>query len=562
MRQPEQPPEKQPGSEPEQKGNGAPGLLTPIQWLKERSRAQQDSAAESLGEYLLPVFMGAMETCCVDAVLICVANLNMFGSRETLLPFWAPFVLITGALWLFRRSNVVPMQEGATRAGGKDEDEDEEKKLVYAGMAPLFASVSIFTLFLIWLHVYAQTAFVLDPRWILAFLNDVLLLNARFYQVIAIVGLSLFLCWRGLRLAQKTVEPYDAFRMLYIGLCIIIAVIFVRAMQGGMGIAEVAYNDTLLLLLIPIFIFLSLAAHALAKITFVRRSHPLGLQGSIVAQERAVLGLLGVAGAILLLVTLLLGGSLFTGMQQALAPVWAAIVVAYGWLAQALTVIISIISIPFFWLAELWLTLFPPHLPDIKQPAGKAGTQKRIPPRLDTTSPLFILFIKILLPLLLLLGLFLLIRWTLRRRQRVQVKRGQRSGDVHESVWSWQLFWLQFRTFWRLLFARFFPHSAKTEEAPLAVEEITGEPAARTIREIYRALLKKAAFRGYARKRDETPYEFQERLNERVPLVEPQLAVITESYALTRYGGNVPDESEVARVRSMWNELDSKWESP
>jgi hypothetical protein len=71
--------------------------------------------------------------------------------------------------------------------------------------------------------------------------------------------------------------------------------------------------------------------------------------------------------------------------------------------------------------------------------------------------------------------------------------------------------------------------------------------------------LKKAAYRGYGRKKDETPYEFKQRLDDKVPLAEPQLEVITEAYALTRYGGNVPDEAEVAHIRGVWAQLDQKW---
>lgn len=91
------------------------------------------------------------------------------------------------------------------------------------------------------------------------------------------------------------------------------------------------------------------------------------------------------------------------------------------------------------------------------------------------------------------------------------------------------------------------------------MQKIEGEPAVRTIREIYRAFLRKATLHGYPRKKHETPYEFQQRLDEQVPLAEPQLEEITSSYAATRYGGVVPDEAEVAHVRKVWNELHQKW---
>ena len=110
------------------------------------------------------------------------------------------------------------------------------------------------------------------------------------------------------------------------------------------------------------------------------------------------------------------------------------------------------------------------------------------------------------------------------------------------------------------LFARLFPHAATTgDEQAILAEQIQGAPAARSMREIYRAFLKKAANHGYARKRHETPYELKQRIDEKAPLVEPQLEVITEVYALTRYGGGVPNEAQLEFVRNMWVELDQKW---
>ena len=62
-----------------------------------------------------------------------------------------------------------------------------------------------------------------------------------------------------------------------------------------------------------------------------------------------------------------------------------------------------------------------------------------------------------------------------------------------------------------------------------------------------------------SRKKDETPYEFRQRLDAKTPLAQPRLEIITEVYAATRYGGLEPDESEVAQVRGAWAEIEQKW---
>jgi hypothetical protein len=152
----------------------------------------------------------------------------------------------------------------------------------------------------------------------------------------------------------------------------------------------------------------------------------------------------------------------------------------------------------------------------------------------------------------------MLIRWTLRRR-RVRKRVNRQNQDVHESLWSWSLFWMQFKAILYALFARFIHRETATEDVVVVTEGIQAEPAVRSIREIYRAFLKKAAGRGFPRKRFETPYEFKQRLDEKVPVAEPQLEVITEAYALARYSGDVPDEAQLELVRKEWFELDQKW---
>ncbi len=138
------------------------------------------------------------------------------------------------------------------------------------------------------------------------------------------------------------------FRALFLGLCVFIVVIILRTGQARQG--AVIHNDLSLLLLIPFFLFLSLMAHALSRVVFIRKSHPTGLQGSIVAQERAIILLIGLLGLAFLLFAVLIGGTtnsvLFTNLEHVLAVVG----VMYNWLVGIIAAIIIIIVIPIFWL--------------------------------------------------------------------------------------------------------------------------------------------------------------------------------------------------------------------
>ena len=537
--------------QPEHKKDDQRAIITPAQWLKHNVLTPQESSISSVGEFFIPTLVAAMETCWIDAILIGLASINLFASSEPLMPFWAPLILIGGSQWLLYYTE----RRAARNAPSQAKD---DAKIAGSANAIFIGFVFILALFLTWLYIYAPEAFLLDPRWILALINDILLLNLKFFQVVAIIALSFLFGWRGIQLSQRVFEPYHIFRELCMGLGIIVVVIVLRAGQESTGATSFHYDLTLLLL-IPIFLFLSLSAHALARVAFIRRTHPAGLQGSIVVQERAIMMVIGSIGLALLVITLILGNTISPTILKdtlgALAPLGA----VYQWLVLALAYVAAVIVTPFFWLASWWFSLFPHKFPTIRTPKGQVINNKIIPPP-SNTSPEVILASKIILPILLLLAIFFLLRWALLRRRSIRVRTQRRSPDIHESLWSWSLFWMQFKSFLHDLLRRLFPQRATQEEKQETWEEITGgEPTARTIREIYRSLLKKAAYRGYARKKDETPYEFKQRLDDKVPLAEPQLEVITEAYALTRYGGNVPDEAEVAHVSGVWAELDQKW---
>ncbi|HEY0755129.1 MAG TPA: DUF4129 domain-containing protein [Ktedonobacteraceae bacterium] len=92
-----------------------------------------------------------------------------------------------------------------------------------------------------------------------------------------------------------------------------------------------------------------------------------------------------------------------------------------------------------------------------------------------------------------------------------------------------------------------------------AREDIWQAPAIRDIREIYQTFLRKATRHGYEREQNETPYEFRQRLGQQKSLLEPELQVITEAYALARYGGYIPPQHEIVRIQTAWNELERKW---
>jgi len=151
--------------------------------------------------------------------------------------------------------------------------------------------------------------------------------------------------------------------------------------------------------------------------------------------------------------------------------------------------------------------------------------------------------------------LLILIRLALRRRRLSLQKREE---DTHESLWSWQLFWTQLKALLLALLHRLFPRHQSEVAEVTTYEEMSKEPAVRTIREIYRAFLTWCAARGYPRRHTETPLEFSQRLAAPFANGEPEIAAVTETYTEVRYGGIVPDETEVAYIRALWQALQQK----
>jgi len=540
--------------EPEPRGH-----ISAARWLKERVLSQDDATITSLGELMLPTLLGAMEACWVDTVLLGLASIGVLNLSTPLLPLWVPFIYIVGAQWLLALLD----RRSARRAAATENSEDGEGSVRTPDATIFFVLTAVISLFTIWLQIYAATIPIYNLTWLGTLVSDILFLNLHFYQAIFIVALSFYLSWRGLRLVGSIVEPSQVLRWLLLGLGVMVAVILLRAALQSAGSN---FQDTaLLFLFIPLLLFLGLAAHALARIVFIRKTHYSGLQGSAFTQERAVLTVIGSLGLVLLLVTLVVGltasPAFFSSAVSFLGAIGHALGNAYNWFVTLLADVLVIITTPIFWLVSLISGLFSHVAPGTpNQPSSLPKKQPKVHLASNTTFDALLPCLTVVVPILLLLLVLGLVWLALRRRRKVPLRLSRLDEDLHESLWSWLLLWSQLKAMLRTLFGRFFPRSASDDVQPKAAREtLAGNAEARDIREIYRALLKKAAGRGYTRKKDETPLEFRERLDEQTPLVEPQLGSITEAYSGVRYGGELPDAADVTVLRGQWRELDQKW---
>lgn len=498
------------------------------------------SAHPSLGERLLPYLIAAMETCWVDALLIAFSSINFFQTHTPLLPLWAPFLLIASACWLMiflERRELV-----------KGQAVQNERRRV-SGASWFILLLALLVLLVVWASIYAPFFLFFDPRWLLTLLGDLFRLDTNIYYVFVLVALSIYFCWRGVRLAHKTIEPSSVFWTLRLGMGIIIVAIIIHAGSGAGS-----FNELFLFSIVPFFLFFALVAHALAKALFLRRNSPGGLQGSVAGQERAILLTMSMIGLLILLLALGIGifasPAFLINVQQGLKPIG----IFYDWLVNIIAYGITFLLYPIFWLFSL-LHIKPgsPRVSALKIAHVKVIAQK---PAADPIVTMLVPVLKIVLPVLFIVLMTRIILWLLKRRRTRLVHTEQQ--DLSESIWSWHLFLTQLKAMLVAMWRRFFPRSA-LEEAQVEKKELAGEATPRSIRAIYRALLRWAAGRGYGRRREETPYEFKERLQQEIPQGELELNSLTKAYSELRYGEGVPDEEEIARIQGDWATLQSKF---
>ncbi len=511
-----------------------------------RGVVSPDSVTLSTGERLLPYLFAAMETCWVDVVMIGIAGTQSPSAHAFFLPLWVPFVLIASSYWL---STTLEQGRATTATSTRGET---SFPLTFFVVALLVGT----TLFSLWSGIYASSIAFYDPTWLGSLVGDILLLGPEALHSVAIVVLVLYFYWRGVRLSRSSLEPGYVFNTIRVGIGVMIAVIVLQATTN-----TASSNELLLLLFIPLFLMFALISHALAQTVFVRITHRSGLQGSVFSQERALLGIITVFGGILLLLSLLVGAIASPTFLADAQRIFEPVAIAYTSLANILAFGLALLITPVIWLLNLFhFRLKDPNF-HVQTPQALCKQHPHAvqciknPPTQGSFSPVLVLAIKILLPILVIVLVILIVRLLLRRRP---LRITHRIAEIHESLWSWELFLAQMKAFFLALWHRLFPLQVGDTQAQGSESDLSNEPTARSIREVYRALLRWAMLRGYPRKRDETPYEFRTRLHTLLPFTEPEVSTVTEAYTAIRYGQVIPSEADVAHIQQTWQQLQRK----
>lgn len=498
----------------------------------ERPEEENEGIDElSLGERFVPFVFAVMETCWIYAVVVVIAVAGI-GGHIPLLPLWGLYVPLAAGVWFAQAQSLQTGQEKAEAS-------------LLASTPVRVGIMAVLALLVIWGSGYAGTFPLYAVSWILEALNDILLLKPEGIHTIFVLAVSAFLFWRGVVITSRRVEPGDVMKSLQIGLGVIVLALLLSSSSGG------GAGVPLLFLMVVLFLSFALIAHSLAQASFLRVSHTRGLQGSIAGQERSIFSVVGLICLVMIFLGLILVAFVSTAfLAQVQGPLSAIFDVITNIIATIAVILVS----PLFWLLNaLHLQTGLPTLNQHKLPQ-QPPTKHHAPPSPSISPYVFTLDAFLILAIVVLLVVLVWFIWRrISQRRGLVTRRHKASRDERESIWSWDLFVRQALLFLRQLWWRFFPRKEEPATGALQVrDEIQGEPAVRTIREIYRALLQWADQRGVRRQQEETPVEFGRRLSTRLADGEQELQVVTDAYLLTRYGGYVPDEYMLGQVQQEW----------
>ncbi|HEX9015120.1 MAG TPA: DUF4129 domain-containing protein [Chloroflexota bacterium] len=355
--------------------------------------------------------------------------------------------------------------------------------------------------------------------------------------------------WRGIGLGRVRPDVPSVEMRFRAGL---VAISTLLALVGVSGGATRIAADALI---VPTAVVLisGLVSMPLARIAEVS-SHPRHRHGPGLAPGGPWLVMLFAVVIAILSATLVLA-KLFTFER-----IGSALDAVGGGVDAILRLAIFVLAIPFGLLVEALIflarLLIKPggERPPVEQPQGDWLSAIREQGAGAQPSPELLLALKVALGLIL-AGLLAWIIW----RAITRLQRMWEEEDVaedRETVWTWPG-WIALL---RWLLSQLRPVGEKAAAlVPRMVQRGSGE--ARTIRGIYRELLRLGAATGNARHLSETPLEYEERLIRVVPTGGDDVHAVSEAYAVSRYdrpGSPLPGldalESHLARLRLLWAE--------
>jgi hypothetical protein len=359
----------------------------------------------------------------------------------------------------------------------------------------------------------------------------------------ALAGALAATAWqRGLaqgRSRPDTAWVESSFRTGTIAICSLLAVV-------GLGGDAIHISSDALIPSTLVLLIAGLIGMPLARIGDVR-NRPRHRHGAALAPGGPWLAMLLAVVAGILAVTLILA-RLFT--FERIGTLFDAVT---GRLDAALSAIVYVLAVPFALLVEALIYLIRliqrpvPQRPSPEQQGldwmSRLGSQAA--PESITPEELFVLKAAVALVLAALLA------WVLWRAiSRIQRFWGHEDVDEdRESVWVWP----GWRAVGRWLLARTRPIKARVTSVVVGQHGAVAEE--RSVRGVYRGLLRLGAGIGHPRYLAETPIEYGERLRKAIVEGSAEVRIVSDAYVHVRYGPPSPAAPDLNHVASALERL-------
>ena len=368
------------------------------------------------------------------------------------------------------------------------------------------------------------------------------------------LALGVLLLWRGISAGRDDHSFDDLYRKFIVGL---IALVLLLAFRSSITEASdvVASTGFYVIGFFP----MSLLSLGLINLQTIREEMLRREGSSGVLDQRWISMLLGVVLTILAVSLVTASAFSFNLATSLLHPLsvmanWLITVLIYT-VVLPLGVVAAVLIYVFRFLASLVGSGETPVSIILPSP----GELRRAVEGQDTggTPPDVLLALKWVLGILVVLLLLFILSRALRRYWKGR-KEEEGVEEVSESLWSWEGFKSDLRSYLSRLLSRF--RRQKPVTPPVAPDQIEvseeGVPDRMfTVREIYQGVLREGRRAGLPRRRPETPYEYQGRLQASFPPVSPELQAITEAYTALRYGQVDAKGEQLGLLNHLWRRL-------
>jgi hypothetical protein len=361
-------------------------------------------------------------------------------------------------------------------------------------------------------------------------------------SIVLALPAAALLWWRGMRIGRRSDYNYISSNLIYgAGSFVVLGFIWWASIE------RTTFNSmaTSLGLYVAGFLFFGLTGTAFSNLRNVRIRMPEGETQQISYRRwlpvvtGIVITIMGL-GAIVATAASLNVGDFIKRIFGNLSGVYQTVI---NWLSYPL----KYIFMPFEWLARTileWLIRILGSKP--LQPEGNEGEAQELPEIIPGVTPEdWLTILKWAIFIIVVVIVTVVIARSVEKNRRRKTETRADYEESRESLWNWsQLFDGLIRTLKRL-FGRFITRKLASDTSHEGqISRRQGEQSA--------AVLK---IRDIGRRRNETPYEYADRFNEKALRVSEEMNELTGLYVEVRYGESDAGGDQIEHANKLWREI-------